>query len=341
MKLLKRNTDTAPIVELKNGMLIAWKSECFHSTATSLVYNVPLHLISTKKGDSKLLKALSYITNSWSTFRLLQKTKPENVICLNQPPFLPMVCDIYCRLNNGKLILDFHSGALTKLIWRPFLPYYRHLIRKAPFILCHNRSDGNQITEWGGHPVHMISLPQTEFNGISHNKRPGRPLIFFVCSFADDEPIETTFKSMSDCSEYDFIVSGNYKKRNIDPSSLPDHIKLAGFMDYADYLATMAEATAILTLSDRRHIMQMAVYEAMTIGTPVITNESPVLREALGDAGIFTAIDSASITHSIGQAVDNSAALDDAIKIAKQLAWDRTGSELKQVKHKYKEMFND
>ncbi|MGO4852945.1 glycosyltransferase [Phaeovulum sp. W22_SRMD_FR3] len=328
-----------PVAPLAGGLMITWKRECYRSMATSRSLGVPLELISRGRPGGKLAKAWGYVRNIGATISCLMRRRPKAVICLNQPPFLPMVCALYCKLTGAPLILDFHSGALTIPYWRPFVPFYRRLVRKAPFTLVHNRFDGEVMAEWGGRPIHMIALPQSEFPGVRYAPRAGRPLIFFVCSFAEDEPIDIALNAMRAMPEVDFVISGNYRKRGLSPDQMPANIRLAGFMDYADYLATMAEASAMLTLSTRAHIMQMAVHEAMTIGTPVVTNTSSTLEEVLGAGGILTEIDAPSLVAAMRQAIERQAELAAGMAAAKPRVWQQIADELAALRRGRADLF--
>jgi glycosyltransferase involved in cell wall biosynthesis len=320
-----------PVLHLADGLMIAWKSECYRSSATARTFGVPLHLMPGSTKANKWRKVLSYPGLMARTLRLLMRERPRTVLCLNLPPFLPLACALYALVFRAHLLMDFHSGALTKAAWMPFMPLYRLWTRRAPFTICHNRADGAVIAGWGGRPVYLLSLPQEEFFDVTYRPRQGKPLMLLSCSFAEDEPVRLALEAMRACPEYDFLISGNYKKRGIDPARESDHIHFAGFMEYRRYLETMAEATAIITLSDRPHIMQMAVHEALTMGTPVVTNESAVLREVLGEGGVFAELEVAALAAAFRTAVRDHELLASAMKISKQRAFSKVAGELAMV----------
>lgn len=331
--MVNNGMNKPPVLKVDRGIMIAWKKECYRSSATAHTFGLTLAFIpgtSEQKGFSKFI---AYINSMIKTFLLLRREKPRSVFCLNQPPFLPLVCFLYTKFTVGNLILDFHSGALTKWYWKPFQPLYRYLVRRSSFILCHNRQDGAKITKWGGRSIHLLSLPEERFQGISYRPREGRPLIFFICSFAKDEIIEPALNAMFACTEIDFIISGNYRKYGLVPADLPDNVSFAGFIDYQKYLATMAQSTAILTLSNRRHIMQMAVEEALTIGTPVVTNNSPAIMEVLGDGAVYlNELESPFISSGLRYAVKNHEHLASAMINSKNIQFSRIADELATAK---------
>ena len=320
----------SPTLRLENSILIAWQSDCYRASATARTFEADLLLLPCI-ANNLICKPLSYIKCMIITLVHLVKRHPDYILCVNLPVFLPLACHVYVIISGSKVIMDFHSGALTKRIWRLFLPYYKYLARHSPFTICHNRSDNLIIQSWGGRTVLLMALPKKEFPGVIYKPTQARPLFLFVCSFAPDEPVEMVIRAMKACPEFDFIISGNFKKRNINPDSLPSNITLPGYMNYEDYIGVMAKATAVITLSTRKHIMQMAIHEALTLGVPVITNESPTLREVLGDGGIFINLDCASLHEAINKAVLYHSDLMSAIRIAKIRAWDLADTELKNI----------
>lgn len=330
---------TPPVAPLKSGLMIAWKGECYRSAATARSFAVPLELISRSHGRGKLSKLLAYVRNAAATMSVLSRNQVSTIICLNQPPFLPLICSLWAVFNGSQIVMDFHSGALTKRRWRIFTPFYRRAVRKAPFTLVHNRFDGEIIQRWGGRPVHLIAMPQVGFSGIERRARQGRPMIFFVCSFAPDEPVGIAVEAMKACPDYDFIISGDFRKQMIRPNDMPKNVQLAGFMKYNYYLDAMARASAVLTLSDRPHIMQMAVHEALTLGTPVITNISLTLHEVLGDGGVQTTLEVVPLAIAMRKAVEEAMHLESGMQDAKANAWYKVANEMQRAVKLSPDMF--
>ncbi|HTO29945.1 MAG TPA: glycosyltransferase [Pararhizobium sp.] len=284
-----------PKYPLRNSLMIAWKSECFRSTSTAMLFGAKLFLIGSNKRRGKVALGLYYLSRMIETLRILMRERPSSVVCLNQPPMLPMMCWLYGCFTGAVVIMDFHSGAISKSQWKIFLPLIRQIARRSPFTICHNRIDGKVVASWDARVVHILSIPRDGLDSVSYKLRDGRPLFLFSCSFAEDEPVEVALEAMKACPEFDFVISGNYRKRQLDPASQPAHIKLAGFMDFSDYLATMAQSIAVISLSTRPHIMQMAVEEALSAGIPVVTNISPTLSEVLGEGGVFSELNAPSL----------------------------------------------
>lgn len=321
-----------PSAPIKNGIMVIWKNQCYRSSSTARTFRIPLIMVCEEGNIGRWLKPFSYTVRIFRTLRILLKEKPKTIICLNLPVFLPMACQLYSLFMGAHLILDFHSGAITHPIWRRFIPYYRYLVPRSPFTLCHNYYDGSLIAEWGGRPVHMLALPDSNFPEILYTPPANKPLFFFSCSYSEDEPIELALSAMRKCTNYNFIISGNYKKRGIEPSRMPDNICLAGFLEYQEYIQIMARSTAVLTLSKRSYIMQMAVEEALTLGVPVVTNKSPAIMELIGNGGVYTDLDADALANGLKHAVENHSNLVKAMNKSKSDCYSHVLNEINNIK---------
>ncbi len=323
---------------LKDGLLMHWTRECFRCEATARALDIPVHYVWPKARQGALGTALRYLTSLGRTVALVRRERPRHVIMHNQPPFIALGVLLARLVNRHSIIMDFHSGGLTHPYWRRFAPFYRWLVRRSPFTFCHNRFDAEVIEGWGGRAVRLPVLPQS-FDEVERRDAPDRPRLLAVCSFRPDEPIEMLLDAMARCPDVEFAMTGNYARRGLTPADMPANVTLLGFLEYTDYLRHFAASTAIITLSDRPHIMQMAVEEAISLGVPVITNESETLREALEGGGVFCALTADSVAQAVRQAVMEAAPLRDAARGLKGRREADAQAELDRLAADYPDMF--
>ncbi|GCL65110.1 glycosyltransferase [Pseudaquabacterium pictum] len=324
-----------PVLALKDGLFIAWKDDCFRSRATARTFGVEIIFLGRQGGR----QPMRYLRLMWRTWQLLRARKPKTIICLNQPPMLPLVCALWAAGHNGDVIQDFHSGALSKPQWRLFQPLYRWMTRRAPVTLMHNRADAGIVAAWRSATALLLTLPSAAPLGVERQVSGDRPRFMFVCTFATDEPVELAIEAFAACPEADFWITGNYRKAGLDQAKMPANVRLLGFIDYATYQQVMAGSTAVITLSDRPHIMQMAVEEAISLGVPVLTNHSPTLAEALGAAGVFTSLDAAALAAGVRQVLDQQPQLELAASTARQRCWAAVQLELDGLRTRRPELF--
>jgi glycosyltransferase involved in cell wall biosynthesis len=328
-----------PRLNTPDGIMLTWKAESFRSEATARVFGLDPFYIAPPARAGKLAKALFYPRAMVRTLMLLAARRPKAVFCMNQPAFLPIACAAHSLLTGAPVIMDFHSGALTNPVWRPFRRIYRSLVRRAPFTLCHNDTDAEQIRAWGGQPVRTICLP-IGLDAVARRPAPERPRLLVCCSFAPDEPIRETLEAMRDCPEIHFEMTGNFRKSGLSPELVPGNVTLLGFLPYADYLDRMAASTAVLTLSDRPHIMQMAVHEALALGVPVLTNRSATLEAVLEGAGVFCQISRDGIARGAREIAARADALRAITPIIRQRRLDELSIELDRARALSPQLFN-
>jgi glycosyltransferase involved in cell wall biosynthesis len=336
---LKQTTGEGATLSLSDALMIVWRKECYRSSATARTFDVPIHYVWYDLGSSKLGLLLRYLRSFWRTLEIVWQEKPRLVVAINLPPLLPLALLVARLFNPHQIVLDFHSGALTNPVWRPFLPLYRLLVRTSPFTVNHNRFDAEVIRGWGGHPVYLIVLPRI-FEGVPRLEAPRSPKILAVCSFAPDEPIDLLLEAMALCPEVEFAISGNYERAGVSPEAAPSNVHLLGFLEYQEYLRVMAASTAIITLSNRPNIMQMAIHEAVSLGLPVITNESETLSGALDDAGVFCALEAVSLANAIHRAVSNAEGLRKSASELLERRQEEVRRELRRVAEVFPGMFD-
>jgi glycosyltransferase involved in cell wall biosynthesis len=301
-------TEYAQTVPSRSIMMIAWRSECYRSTTTADLFGADLHLIWPKIGNGQIGRALRYVVSFWKTFRLVLTHSPDFAIVMNLPTFAPMAAQLAAFFTGTNIILDFHSGGITSGFWSKFKPFFRFVASRAPFVICHNYIDGAVIESWGGTPFYLTALP-SNFKGMEYQPAPADPAVLVICSFKSDEPVDVLLDAMQQCPEVQFQVTGNYREARLEPAKMPANVVLLGFIAYDEYIRRMAASTAIITVSDRGHIMQAAVHEALSLGVPVITNNSPTIEGVLGDAGVYAAVEPASLAQAIMKAVASSSLL--------------------------------
>ncbi len=317
---------------LRRGLFIHWTRECFRSEATARMLNIPLHYVWPYSGSGKAHLALRYLRSFVQTVDAVRRTRPDHVVVHNQPVFIAMAVLLARTFNRHVLIFDFHSGALTHPAWKRFLVFYKWAVARSPFTFCHNRQDAAVLESWGGRPVLLPVLPQT-FKAVGRHEAPERPHMLVVCSFRSDEPIDIFLGAMARCPDVEFSVTGNYARAGLDPAQMPPNVTLLGFVPYATYLERFARSTAVITISTRTHIMQMAVEEAISLGVPVITNESETLRDALEEAGLFCDITVDGLTDAINRTVSEARSLRIAARTLKQRRLEDAQAVLDRLGH--------
>lgn len=318
--------------------MIQWSREGYRTTRTAELFDIDCHFVwhNTDKGTFNQL--VRYLVSAYKTIRIILAAKPKLVIMTNLPIFAPLTALLLRPFLRFELVLDFHSGALEDSFWRKFIPAYKYLCRTSSFTIAHNNYDGATIKEFGGNPIYLKAIPKN-FNHLALMAAPENTTIIVICSFTGDEPIHLLIEAMELCEDINFKVTGNYNKVGLRQDNLPENIELLGFLDYGDYIDTIAASTAIMTVSTRDKIMQAAVHEALSVRVPVIANKSTTLEDALGDAGVFANVEPKSIASACIYAAENAALLRENVKLQSEFKLNELREIVSNLRAKYPELF--
>lgn len=117
----------------------------------------------------------------------------------------------------------------------------------------------------------------------------GKFNILFICTFASDEPYGVVFSAFQQISkDVCLYVTGNYRKRNIYPSSLPDNIILMGFIPEDEYVTMLNSVDATMILTDREDCLVCGGYESLSVGKPMILSETKALIEYFNGSAVYS-----------------------------------------------------
>jgi glycosyltransferase involved in cell wall biosynthesis len=237
--------------------------------------------------QGKLWQApLRYPIQAWKTWRLLRRERPNVVYVQNPPIFAVMVAYVYARLHGAQYVIDSHTSAFIAPRWRWALSLTRALARRALVMIVHNKSQAEIVKQWGVRYV-VIGF-------LAGNYPPGSPYalldgatgtaphfhVAVISTYEVDEPLDVIFEAARQMPDVSFYVTGD--SRRATPELLarkPDNCHLTGFVPYDQYIGLLRQAGAIIDLTTRNHTLLMGGFEAVSLGTPLVTSDWPILRE--------------------------------------------------------------
>ena len=307
---------------------IAWKSECFRGLQSAHVFGLELVLIKPMRGRGLLRTIARYVVSGLMTIRVLVERRPTTLGTLNQPLPLALIGWIYSRLTGAKLILDGHSKVYDERApkWQQAL--YRRISRDAYLTLNHNRQDAAVLERWGARGVLLETLP---FALPVPEVRPAtssQPYVLVVCSFAADEPIDVLLDAARLTPELHIKMTGDFTKAGLKREDFPPNVEPTGFLSTQDYYDTFAGAAAIVTLSTRNWIMQMAVGEALLLGVPVVTNKAPILQAVIADGGVFVDLTAEDLARGVREVIGQNKLYKQRVKVAGEAQRERVRARL-------------
>ncbi len=99
-----------------------------------------------------------------------------------------------------------------------------------------------------------------------------------VATYAPDEPLEEVVSAARSLPDVCFRITGDTNRENATiPSALPSNVELTGFLSIDEYRGLLRHSDAVMALTTRDHTMQRGACEALSVGTPIITSDWPLL----------------------------------------------------------------
>lgn len=269
-------------------LFISWAANCSRSDALAKLLGGDSKMIYAERLGSRAATVwLKYLLQMWWTWRLLRREKPRMVMVMVPPVFICVPAYLYCVFHRAGYITDTHTAAFTMSRWKPLLFLNAWFYRRARTNIVTNAHLAAQVAAWQAPCIVIGDLPVT-FEKIQPFPLRGRFTVAVVCSFNPDEPLDGIWQAARELDDVDFYVTGKLKDA---PARLfetkPPNVHLTDYLALAQYAGLLQASNAVMVLTTRDHTMQRGAYEAMALGTPIITSDWPVLRETFGRGALF------------------------------------------------------
>jgi glycosyltransferase involved in cell wall biosynthesis len=269
-------------------LFITWADNCSRSDALAkLLGGVSKMVYAESLGSRPLTVWLKYLVQMWWTWRLLLREKPRVVMVMVPPVFICAPVYLYCRWFRAGYITDTHTAAFTMSRWKPLLFLNAWFYRRALTNIVTNAHLAEQVAAWKAPHVVIGDLP-VSFEKVKPFPINGRFTITVICSFNPDEPLDEIWQAARQLDGIDFYVTG--KLKDAPPRLLeqkPQNVQLTDYLALDLYAGLLQASHAVMVLTTRDHTMQRGAYEAMALGTPIITSDWRLLRETFSKGAVF------------------------------------------------------
>jgi len=189
----------------------------------------------------------------------------------------------------ARYVIDFHSVCFLERQWQRFNGLQKFFAKRAVMNLVHNPDNARLVEQW--HVPYMVfpSLPpdlshepaQRPIQEPIQQSGPGpaggeRPTLVYICSFKADEPVAVFLEAARGVPGADFLVTGRAPEavRN----TLPDNVRLTGFLEEDEYTECLRRAHAIVALTTRAGTLLYGAQEAIALGKPLVLSRTPTLE---------------------------------------------------------------
>ena len=292
----------------RRGLVVAWMPVSQRSRTLAERLGFELHLLGRPGFRRPWSAAMTYPLLAWRTIRIVLAARPVAIVVV-APPFVAALIGVtLARVLHAKVAVDIHSGALVDRRWRWSIPVLRWTV---------NRADAGVVTlaSLAGHlgsdpapivlPDPLPTIPVEDLSAIDAPRPEGhRRRVVAICGWGDDEPIQELVGAANG-APWELVVTGR-PRRAIDA---PPNVRLAGFLDDAEYAATLAAADAVVVLTTREDTLLSGAWEALAVGRPLIVSATRSLQDTFGDAVVYTDNDAGSIRRACDALLADTGAL--------------------------------
>jgi glycosyltransferase involved in cell wall biosynthesis len=250
-------------------MFIAFSSVASRSRRIASKLNIPLIFYRDR---------FPYVFSSILTIIKILRAKPKSVILqLTQGPILFLFI-ILKKLIKFKLIGDVHSGFLIYLNLKgKILNFtFSKLIDNLDLIIVHNK----EILKIISKKNKTFLLYDPLINDVEELKiRKNKTFVFVPIMKKPDEPIRELIKASKELKS-DFLFISTGKKI--------ENIKYLGYLSYENYLKVLKTCDIVLSLTKREFTLLSIIFEAISLGKPIIASETLTIKNFLKENALYT-----------------------------------------------------
>ena len=283
---------------MKSCIWITWENQRRNrelSKALSVKYFELSEIDSTQKRFKK------YILGIWKTFFIIVREKPKVVFAQNPSLVLSLFVVLLKQLARFKVCIDAHNAGIfpKERKSRTLGVIARWIQRGADLTIVTNEGLRKHVESNGGQAI----ILQDKIPSIAPRPKinlKGKFNILFICTYASDEPYGEVFSAFQRMSQdVCLYVTGNYQKRNIDPSTFPENIILMGFIPEDEYVTMLTSVDATMILTDREDCLVCGAYESLSVGKAMILSDTKALREYFKGSAVYSRNTSEGIQKAI------------------------------------------
>lgn len=259
--------------------VIVWAPYQRRAEILAVHLGASIEFIYYRRANRLLGTPVRYIVQALHTWRALCQERPDIIFVENPPIFGAFVVSLYARCYGARYVIDSHTGAFLSPKWRWSVGLHRLLSKGALATIVHNTSQEKIVKEWGCRYL-VIGFTPGSYPLGEEFSLDGQFNVAVVSSFREDEPVDLVFEAAALLPEVNFYVTGDYA-RIARPllSRKPENCYLTGHLSYERYVGLLRGVDAIMALTTVDHTLLMGAFEAVSVGTPLIVSDWPVLRD--------------------------------------------------------------
>lgn len=248
-----------------------------------------------------------YIQGLLKTTRILLRERPSLVFCQNPSLILSAFLVSIKGVAGFNVCVDAHNAGLFPKEGQSALlgALSRYIQKRADLTIVTNEQLQLHVENNGGNAfILQDKIPAIPTR--SPRKLGEGFTLLFICSYGEDEPYEKVFEAARTLDPGVHVyVTGNYRKRNINPVSMPGNVTLMGYVSEDEYVDMLNSVDATIDLTARDDCLVCGAYETVAVGKPQILSDTRALRSYFHKGAIYTSHSAQSIGNAIHNLIAN------------------------------------
>lgn len=260
-----------------------------------------------------------YVIGITKTLKIFLREKPKIVFCQNPSLILSLLFVLLKKITGIKVIVDAHNVGLFPKEGRSLVLGYVAVFiqRRADLTIVTNQGLKEHVEKNGGKAFilqdKIPDIPILKPRGLG-----GESNILFICSFADDESYQNVFDAARHLDPNIHIyVTGNYKKKGIQPDKISDNISLTGFIPEEEYIEMLNSVDAAIILTSRENCLVCGAYETVAVEKPMILSDTKALRDYFSMGAVYAENTGEGIKNAILEVIRRKEELIEGVKTLK------------------------
>jgi len=287
-----------------NTIWISWEN---HRRTTELTKHLKIPLFVIKPNKNYFIKV---VICSLKTIRLLLLHRPKKLFIQNPSILLNLLACWLKPIFKYKLIVDRHSnfklyteqsGSFTSQLFHKISQY---TVKNSDLIIVTNDFLKELVEDWGGESIVLQdALPTLPLkDDRAYKLKKGNINIVFVCTYADDEPLDEVKEACKANPSVNFYITG--KPKNTKQAEWPNNVILTGFLQESEYQSLLNDSDIILVLTTIENLLLCGAYEAVSLKKPLITSNTKALVDYFYKGCVYCDNSAQGISDAIVEAIE-------------------------------------
>jgi glycosyltransferase involved in cell wall biosynthesis len=231
-----------------------------------------------------------YLLGILKTGVIIFKEKPKVVFAQNPSIVLSLLVILMKPFARFKVCIDAHNAGVFPKEGKSRMlgAIARWIQKRADLTIVTNEGLRKHVNGNGGRAF-ILQDKIPSIPTVPKICLKGKFNILFICTYASDEPYMEVFSAFQEISRDVFLyVTGNYRKRKIDRTALPENIILMGFIPEDEYITMLNSVNATMILTEREDCLVCGAYESISVGKPMILSDTQALRDYFQGSAVYT-----------------------------------------------------